>query len=503
MHIHNITVKIFSIVVSVAVFMSMVTMFCFPTSAANYEGKGTKKSPYIVTNVEQLKGMAEKPSAYYKLGNTIDLSSEGNFTPIGFLAKPFKGTFTCDLGEDGAPLYAIKNLTVCIDSGEKNGHAFESNNYPDYKENNSHWEAALFGATDGATFKNIYVLNAKITNTVIGQHKQNANGTWNPGQDEMASGILTGIAKNTNISGCYVSGTIDAKTNSVGALAGLLRNGSIKNSAAEGTVGSVGYYNIGGLVGMIEASTIDKCWFNGTTNAPASPNNSGACFGKADTDSRVTNCYCEGTLTAGSGFIAVNQYDKLEKIVSNCYTLSKIVGRTNAPTSKNSVNNCWVSNEVGCLQMGFGAAAPAEILQKFVGLDGWITDGVTTPKLQNSPVVKPADAFVPGASNTPASVESKPSQVTESEKDSQTESSADVQDGNDTVEKAKDLETKITVQNTKNQAETILIIIISALIFLVLCATAVMIILVIKMTRKYKPADIADEDNEIEGDEEK
>ncbi len=503
MHIHNIKAKILSIVVSTAIFMSMAAMLALPTSAASYEGKGTKKSPYIVTNVEQLKAMADKPSAYYKLGNTIDLSSAGNFTPIGFLAKPFKGTFTCDLGEDGAPLYAIKNLTVYNDAGEKNGHAFESNNYPDYSENNSHWEAALFGATDGATFKNIYVLNAKVTNTVIGQHKQNANGTWNPGQDEMASGILIGIAKNTNISGCYVSGAIDAKTNSVGAFAGLLRNGSIKNSAAEGTVGSIGYYNIGGLVGMIETSTIDKCWFNGTTNAPASPNNSGACFGKADTDSRITNCYCEGTLTAGAGFIGVSQYDKLEKIVSNCYTLSKIVGRTNAPTSKNAVNNCWVSNEAGCLQMGFGAAAPAEILQKFAGLDGWITDGVTTPKLKTSPVIKSADAFVPGTSNAPAATESQAAQGTESGGDTQTESSADGQDGTDTVEKAKDLETKITVQNTRNQAETILIIVISVLIFLVLCATVVMIILVIRMTRKYRPADITAEDNEIEGDEEK
>ena len=65
------------------------------------------------------------------------------------------------------------------------------------------------------------------------------------------------------------------------------------------------------------------------------------------------------------------------------------------------------------------------------------------------------------------------------------------------------METKITVQNTRNQAETILIIVISVLIFLVLCATVVMIILVIRMTRKYRPADIMAEDNEIEGDEEK
>lgn len=501
MQIHNRTVKILSVVMSIVIFMSMAAMFDFSANAISYEGKGTKKSPYIVTNAEQLKGMADKPSAYYKLGNTIDLSSAGNFTPIGFLAKPFKGTFTCDLGEDGAPLYAIKNLTVYNDAGEKNGHAFESNNYPDYSENNSHWEAALFGATDGATFKNIYVLNAKITNTVIGQHQQNANGTWNPGMDENASAILVGIAKNTNITGCYVSGEIDVKTNHVGAIAGRLEKGSLKNSAAEATVSTVGYWNVGGLLGTAKMTVVDSCWFNGSTNAPAA-SHTGACFGYADTDTKITNCYCEGTLTAGSGFIGVSEYDKLEKIVSNCYTLSKIVGRTNAPTSKNSVNNCWVSNEVGCFQMGFGAASSAEILQKFAGLDGWITDGVTTPKLKTSPVIKAADAFVPGASDSPASTESKDSQTESSDSTSQTESASDVQEDINTVEKAKDLETNITVKNTKNQAETILIIVISTLIFLVLCATVVMIILVIRMTRKYKPADIIEEDMGDKGDDE-
>lgn len=496
MHIHNKASKFFSLVLSVAIMFAAAFVLSPSASAVSYEGKGTKKSPYIVKTAEQLKGMADKPSAYYKLGNTIELSQSGNFTPIGYLAKPFKGTFTCDLGTDGAPLYAIKNLTILNDAGTKNGHAFESNNYPDYSENNSHWESALFGATDGATFKNIYVLNAKVTNTVIGQHKQNANGTWNPGQDEMATAILVGIAKNTNISGCFVSGTVDAKTNSVGALAGLLRNGSLKNSAAEGTIGSVGYYNIGGLVGMIEASTIDKCYFNGTANAPASPNNSGAAFGMADTDSKISNCYSEGSLTAGSGFIGVTDYEKLGKIVSNCYTLSKIVGRTNAPTNKNSVNNCYVLSEAGCLQMGFGAASAAEILQKFSGLEGWITSGVTAPKLKDSPVIKSADAYSPNAvTETPAN--NTDNKTTASDTDNTVSDSTEDTD-TDTVNNAKKSEANITVKNTRNQAETILIVIISVLIVLVLAATVVMIVLVIKMTKNNKTGNEGKGDEEIE-----
>lgn len=495
MHIHNKTSKFFSLVLSVAIMLASASMLSLSASAVSYEGKGTKKSPYIVKTVEQLKGMADKPSAYYKLGNTIDLAQAGNFTPIGYLAKPFKGTFTCDLGTDGAPLYAIKNLTVYNDAGEKNGHAFESNNYPDYSENNSHWEAALFGATDGATFKNIYVLNAKITNTVIGQHQQNANGTWNPGMDENASAILVGIAKNTNITGCYVSGEIDSKSNHVGAIAGLFEKGSLKNSAAEATVSTVGYWNVGGLLGTAKMTVVDSCWFNGSTNAPAA-HNTGACFGYADTDTKITNCYCEGTLTAGSGFIGVSEYDKLEKIVSNCYTLSKIVGRTNAPTNKNSVNNCYVLSEAGCLQMGFGAASAAEILQKFSGLEGWITSGVAAPKLKDSPVIKSADAYVANAvTETPAN--NTDNKATASDTDNTVSDSTEDTD-TDTVNNAKKSEANITVKNTRNQAETILIVIISVLIVLVLAATVVMIVLVIKMTKNNKTGNEGKGDEEIE-----
>ncbi len=65
MHIHNKTSKFFSLVLSVAIMLASASVLSLSASAVSYEGKGTKKSPYIVKTVEQLKGMADKPSAYY------------------------------------------------------------------------------------------------------------------------------------------------------------------------------------------------------------------------------------------------------------------------------------------------------------------------------------------------------------------------------------------------------------------------------------------------------
>ena len=83
-------------------------------SAADYKGKGTKTDPYIVETTEQLDGMRNNLTAHYKLGNTIDMSGVANFKPIGNLAKPFKGSFSCDLDSSGKPKYAIKNLKITI-----------------------------------------------------------------------------------------------------------------------------------------------------------------------------------------------------------------------------------------------------------------------------------------------------------------------------------------------------------------------------------------------------
>ena len=124
-----------SIILVVAIMVVSIPMGAFETRAAAYSGSGTKKDPYLVQTAEQLNGMRDNLSAHYKLANTIDLSSFGKFTPIGYEGERFTGSFTCDTNADGTPKYAIKNLTVYNDSGEKYGHRRESNaGYVDFVE---------------------------------------------------------------------------------------------------------------------------------------------------------------------------------------------------------------------------------------------------------------------------------------------------------------------------------------------------------------------------------
>lgn len=85
-------------------------------------GSGTSADPYIITTAAQL---ADIPtfgmSAFYKLENDIDLSSYGNWTPIGSSGTPFKGVFdgnkheitglTIDL-QQVRPLFIIWDCSV-------------------------------------------------------------------------------------------------------------------------------------------------------------------------------------------------------------------------------------------------------------------------------------------------------------------------------------------------------------------------------------------------------
>ncbi len=447
-------------------------------------GQGTVKDPYLVTNAQQLGEMANNLSAHYKLANTIDMADVA-FTPIGYLAKPFTGSFTCDLGEDGAPLYAIKNLTYHNDAGDKNGHLDNDSHYPEYKKNESHWEAGLFGATQNATITNIYVLDAKISNSVIGQHQQNANGSWNPGMDENNAAILIGQGDNTRVTGCYVTGSLDSKANGSGALVGRAIGCIIKNSTAVATVKTNGLWSNGGLIGSITDGTIvDGCSFTGDIAINGREvYNIGGLIGSADKDCKVTNCWADGTISSGNSFITHELgNDGLKKVVENNYSLIKVATRTNATTAKTGVNNCWVTDEVGGMQLFFGAASNEKLLEQFAGLDAWVTEGVERPVLKNAPVVRTADSYVVGevVQPQPTEPEATEPEVTQPSASEQPEETAPV-----TVP-GNDISQNIDITNNGNSAEKALVMTLVTMIAVLLIATAVILVLNVVFMAKHR-----------------
>ncbi len=75
------------------------------TAAYTGSGSGTQADPYIITTPAELQSMQDDLTAYYKLGNDIDLSSISSWTPIGLYDTPFTGS----LNGDG---YIISNLNI-------------------------------------------------------------------------------------------------------------------------------------------------------------------------------------------------------------------------------------------------------------------------------------------------------------------------------------------------------------------------------------------------------
>lgn len=384
-------------------------------SAASYEGKGTKSSPYLVTNAEQLDGMRNKLSAHYKLANTIDMSSIANFTPIGDNSKEFTGSFTCDKGSDGKPLYIIKNLTV----NPKLTGCTKAEKFSGYKGDDkpSGWEIGLFGSTKGATLENIVVLNANVVSPVEGLSSMNSDWSGNAGTAQQGTGILIGFAVNTTVKGCGSSGTVTSKSNNTGGLIGALTGKStLSRSYSYATVTSTGTWSAGGLLGSTETQwgkyvanvKISECFYNGTFSGGVT--GAGAFCGpvpykdKSTGDSvTVENCWAGGTVkTASSGcFFGTDNLNTIDDVdfnyVKNCYTLCKIEGRTKAQTNKKVTNNCYITDEPGGLEIGFAAASMAEINAAFKNISVWtVTDGAY-PQLKNVNAVNDASAYTPGA----------------------------------------------------------------------------------------------------------
>lgn len=351
-------------------------------SAAAYNGKGTKKDPYLVQNFEQLQGMKDNLSAHYKLDNTIDCSGK-TLTPIGNLNTPFTGSFTCDADSDGTPKYAIMNLNVSVA-------------YGNYVKNKSGWEAGLFGCTSGATLTNIAVINCNISSEVLGLNQMNADWSRNPGQDEQATAALVGIAKKTTVKGCMSSGNINSKSNHCAGLIGRAENCDISYSYSTANVTSSGLWCHGGLLGTFEGGSIKFSFSTGNVKSMAS--SLGGFIGSAS--GTVSDCYSTGTVGTG---VKPAEYGSLygygdsrsePKSCKNSFSTSTVTGLSDMPAASTNANNCYILNNAGCAQKGFQPASQSEINAKFGSLSGWKMNGAA-PTIADIAVISDTSKYTP------------------------------------------------------------------------------------------------------------
>ena len=264
--------KIKTISLSLIILM-MITII--PASAA---GNGTSNDPYIITNQSELQSISNDLSAYYVLGNDIDLSGV-TWTPIGSSFNPVVTGFHGYLGGNN---YTITNLYL-------NG------TDTDY--------IGLFSViTAGAQIENIMFTDC----TVMG--KSNVGLVF--GACIMASGVDTqAIISNVDSENCTVIGS----SANVGGIAGSSRTYAdiayVNCDVSNGTVESTSSSAVGGIAGLganpTSSAAFTGCTANGM-HVKASSNSVGGIAGYGaitNSSAAFENCKAVNCVMKGSYYV--------------------------------------------------------------------------------------------------------------------------------------------------------------------------------------------------------
>lgn len=326
------------------------------TYADDWQGKGTEKDPYQITNKEDFKRMAIKVNneqhaykdTFFVQTTDIDLQNEP-WTPIGrpdplFGRKYFGGNF------DGRN-FKIENLNI-------DGNFDPSFDLP----------AGLFGYVMGSTIKNIHLKSGKIQPSKDCMHT--VGGVVGSGDDVtlinchneinisagMTTGGIIGRISNGNVLYCSNRGTIAGISRQFGssgapcfATGGIIGygDGIISNCSNMGDVfgttttnGFVVFFT-GGVAGWITKGKVVNCINNGTIKSNGQGGSSdsfyhtGGIAGESDV-LEFSNCVNNGNVYGESGkrsyiggISGMLKSNKLE----NCQNNATIDGSTSIPAS--------------------------------------------------------------------------------------------------------------------------------------------------------------------------
>lgn len=251
-------------------------------------GTGTENDPYLIRTAAQLAYFRTSVNdgnryseKYIKLTADIDLGSN-EWVPIGIGSATgteeiasgtvFSGTFDGDF-------HTVSNL---------------------YVNTSSRMKVGFFGALYGATVKNLGIADASVTMTY--------NDSCSYG------GILSGYAKKSKISLCFVTGDLDVTNTrtspshnaTAGMLVGSAAYVTVSDCYASGACTALstakGYNTYaGGLIGLAsDLITVTGSYFSGNITGESISNKGyvggiiGACSGTGDS-SLVKDCFCRGS----------------------------------------------------------------------------------------------------------------------------------------------------------------------------------------------------------------
>lgn len=275
------------------------------------------KKEFTLSNVKQLYGLAQLVNEGKTFeGKTVKLSkdlvinsgsaSKWNkdtkglkaWTPIGSSnSKAFKGTF------DGQGHYISGIFSV-------------------QKKDNG-----LFGYANGATVKNLAVINSFFENTGATSASDRASGK--------ALSALVATGENVKLSGLYSNATLKNAGTDLGGIIGYAKGESTVDSCAfAGTILSDGFErrNYGGIVGYNERGvlTVNNCLFSGKMDTKT--HLQGGIVGRSNINgTTIKNCVSvgevkssHGTISSGNAIIGAIKADLEDTTVTieNCYYLN-------------------------------------------------------------------------------------------------------------------------------------------------------------------------------------
>lgn len=224
------------------------------------DGSGTflgnsESSPILIENAEQLAYLAEQVNGgnkysgkYFKLASNIYLKGH-DWTPIGGDDAYFSGSFD----GNGKTIYGMKvNATA---------------------------KAGLFGNVQSASIKNVTIKAA--VSVCAGSY----------------AALLCSRAKETTISGCSVSGSVESGGNNVGGVVGYLIDSEMIGCIAKVTV--KGKACVGGIVGREAAGKISNCSLTDGI-VEGSGNSVGGVVGWLEYSTTTKSAAIEGCIVRGS-----------------------------------------------------------------------------------------------------------------------------------------------------------------------------------------------------------
>ena len=294
-------------------------------------GEGTEESPYLITNLDELKMMRASlvhgKTLYYKLVSSINMESVKNWEPLNW-----EDPYDCGIVFDGNG-QTLSNLT----STDKMYAGFAGVLYGELHHvtfdkaqiSNNH-NCGVIGGFIGTGGKPGYVHDIIVKNSTVSLTPTSEGNSY----DNIACGGLASNAKEARIETCDVqivvinSSTSSNFRNATGGIVGktlesknILKNltfrGTVKSNTEKYTGGILGWQvnsgvnienctvdatissgaeRVGGIVGHFDGGTISACTVKGKVEQRADLENTGGIAGIVSQKSIIENCSVEASV---------------------------------------------------------------------------------------------------------------------------------------------------------------------------------------------------------------